>query len=256
MWLAPGPLDLWTALWTTAGVALIVSSANAMNCWLERDVDRLMERTADRPLPAGRLDARTALRFGVGLSLLGLPVLAFAVNALTACLGAIAVVVYVGVYTPLKQRSWLALLVGAIPGAMPPLLGWTAATGRVEVPGLVLFLILFLWQLPHFIAIAEFRKGEYENAGLRVLPSERSERVARVHAVFWAAVLLPLSLLPTWLGLAGSVYLAVAAVLGAVYLAVAGLGLRFQGRGWARRLFVTSIVYLPVLFAALVIDAR
>lgn len=256
MWLAPSapawPLIVVTLL-ATAGV---VGSANALNCWLERDVDRHMTRTALRPLPAGRLDARLALVFGLGLGVAGVPILALAVNPLTGLLGAAALVSYVAIYTPLKQRSPVALLVGAVPGALPPLMGWTAATGRVEAPAVVLFGILFLWQLPHFLAIALFRKEEYANAGLKVTPAVRGDAVAKWHMIFYAGALVPVSLLLFPMGVAGPLYLGVAAACGATFLGASLLGLRrAAGRRWARAVFVVSLVYLTALFAALLIDA-
>src|SRR5688572_25744505 len=162
LWLAPGALSPWTVAVTLLATAIVVASANALNCWMERDSDRLMARTRNRPLPAGRLDARVALVFGVALGVASVPLFTFLVNPLTGLLAAIALVSYVWVYTPLKQKSWTALLVGAVPGALPPLMGWTAATGKLELPGLVLFAVLFVWQIPHFIAIALFRQDDYE----------------------------------------------------------------------------------------------
>ncbi|MFW5876463.1 MAG: heme o synthase [Myxococcota bacterium] len=257
MWLAPpGGLS-----WSLVAVMLlatgaVVGSANALNCWLERDVDRHMTRTARRPLPAGRLDPRLALGFGLALGVVSVPVLAFAVNPLTGLLGAAALVSYVAVYTPLKQRSPAALLVGAVPGALPPLMGWTAATGNIEAPAVVLFGILFLWQLPHFLAIALFRKDEYANAGLRVLPAVRGDRVAKWHLVLYAGALVPVSLMLVPMGVAGSVYLTVAAVAGAAFLGASVVGLRrAAGLRWARGVFVVSLVYLTALFAALLVDA-
>src|SRR6185312_1895018 len=171
LFLAPSEVSARVALCAILGVSMIVAGANALNMYIERDVDRHMTRTRNRPLPAGRVSPRAALIFGVALTVLSLPILAFGVNPLTAMLAALANVIYVLAYTPLKQRSHLALEVGAIPGAMPPLLGWTAATNRVDAAGLVLFAILFFWQLPHFHAIALFRREEYARAGLQVLPN-------------------------------------------------------------------------------------
>jgi len=254
-WLAPGATQvLGRTLLALAALALTVGSANALNCWLERDVDGRMERTARRPLPSGRLAPGPALAFSVLLGLVAVPVLVFAVNALTGLLAALALLVYVFVYTPMKQLGPAALLVGAVVGAMPPLLGWTAVTGSIDAPGLVLFGVLFLWQLPHFIAIATFRRDEYARAGLRVLPVVRGERAAWRHAALWAVLLLPVSLLLGPLGVAGWAYVAVAAVMGALYLAVT-LAAAGGADRWARRVFITSLVYLPVVFATLILDA-
>lgn len=256
LWLAPQRVSLWTALSMLVATTAIVGSANALNCWLERDIDRFMSRTKRRPLPAGRLDPQLALAFGLMLGVLSVPVLVFLVNPLTGLLGALALVSYVWVYTPLKQRSPKALLVGAVPGALPPLMGWTAATGSLDAPGIALFAVLFFWQLPHFIAISMYRQREYSNAGLKVLPAVRGERVAKLHAILYAAALMPATLWLVSLDVAGSVYLVSATVLGAVFLGATLLGLRrAAGNRWARRVFVVSLFYLPLLLAALVVDA-
>jgi protoheme IX farnesyltransferase len=240
---------------TLFGTALVVSSANALNCWMERDLDRNMARTKNRPLPAGRLDPQVALVFGLALGALSVPLLAVAVNPLTGLLAAIALVSYVWIYTPMKQRSPAALLVGAIPGAMPPLMGWTAATGSLEAPGIALFGILFVWQLPHFLAIAMFRQNEYEKAGIKVLPSVRGTAVAKLHTIAWAGALVPVTLLLVPLGVAGTGYLVVAGVLGVAFAILCVAGLRKQaGNRWARAVFLASLAYLPLLFAALAID--
>ena len=165
-------------LWLLLGTALIVGSANTLNMWLERDIDCLMVRTRNRPLPTGRLDATIALWFGAIQGALALPVLA-RVNLVTAALGLLALILYVGVYTPMKQRSHWATWVGAIPGAMPALMGWTAATGRVTLPGLAIFGVLFFWQIPHFHAIALYRQHDYDAAGLKTLPGSRGAAAAR-----------------------------------------------------------------------------
>lgn len=253
--LAPATIPWSRAFPFLIATAAIVGSANALNCWWERDSDRHMARTKNRPLPSGRLSPRIALAFGVGLGALSVPALAWSANALTALLGAIALVTYVGIYTPMKRRSPLALHVGAIPGAMPPLMGWTAATGSIDAGGLALFGILFLWQLPHFLAIALYRRREYARAGLRALPVVAGERVAKVHAAAFAVMLGAASLLPTGLGLAGLPYALVAGLLGAAFVALSlrGFWTRVTGR-WARRLFLASLVHLTVLVGALMID--
>lgn len=256
LYLAPGEVATSTVLAALLGVALIVAGANALNMAIERDIDRHMTRTKNRPLPAGRLTVRQAVVFGVALSVVSLPILAFGVNLITALLAGLANVLYVLAYTPLKPRSHLALEVGAIPGAMPPLLGWTAATGRVNAGGLVLMAILFFWQLPHFHAIAWFRREEYARAGLQVLPNTRGDDVTKHAIVRYLAVLLAVSLLLFPLGVASRVYLFSAAGLGAVFFGWGCWGLRAtSGRRWARSLFGISILYLVALFAAIVVDA-
>jgi protoheme IX farnesyltransferase len=259
LWLArgrAGTLDPVVALIAVIGTALVVSSANALNCWMERDLDAHMARTKNRPLPAGRLSASTALTFGLTLGAISVPLLAVFVNALTGLLAAIALVSYVWIYTPMKQRSPKALLVGSIPGAMPPLMGWTAATGHLEAPGLVLFGILFLWQLPHFLAISVFRQSEYAKAGIKVLPSVRGNAVTKLHAIAYAGALVPMSLLLVPLGIAGNIYLWVIGLGGVLFAALCVSGLRAEvvDNRWARAVFIASIVYLPLLFGALAVD--
>ena len=188
MWLAPGAAASVTIAVALGALAMVVSGANALNCWLERDSDRLMRRTAVRSLPAKRLSPTPALLFGLVLGFAAVPILWLAVNPLTALLGALSLFIYVCIYTPMKQMTWVALLIGAVPGAMPPLMGWTAVTGSIDLPGLVLFCVMFIWQIPHFLAIATFRREEYEAAGLVVLPSVHGDRAARYHSLFWTAL--------------------------------------------------------------------
>jgi protoheme IX farnesyltransferase len=251
-----GSVDLRTALYTLFGTALVVGSANTLNCWLERDVDRFMTRTQNRPLPAGRLSPNVALLFGLVLGGISIPMLTLGVNRITGLLAAIALVSYVAVYTPLKQKTPAALLIGSVPGALPPLIGWTAVTGRLEWAGIALFGVLFFWQLPHFIAIAIFREEEYTRAGIRVLPAVRGVRVAKVHAVVHSLLLLAVSVSLVPLGVGGLLYLIVALALGGGMLALSVRGL-YPGAGhrWARQLFAASLIYLPLLFVALAVDA-
>ncbi len=251
------PVSLLTVICTLLGTVLIVSGANALNMYMERDIDRHMARTKNRPLPAGRMPARAALWFGVITSCVSVPILAIGVNALTALLAVLANVSYVLAYTPLKQRSHHALLVGAVPGAIPPLLGWTAGTGRIGAAGLVLFSVLFLWQVPHFLAITLFRKGEYARAGLIVMPNVTGEEVVRHSIVRYTLALIGASLLLYPLGVAHRAYMVVALLVGALFLGYGLLGLREAAPGpkWARRLFFVSMIYLVGLFAALMLDS-
>ena len=251
--LAPGTAEVANALWLLAGTGLIVGAANTLNMWLERDIDCLMTRTKNRPLPQGRLAAPTALAFGGILGAAAIPTLAM-VNLLTAALGLLALVLYVGVYTPMKQRSHWATWVGAVPGAMPALMGWTAATGRIDLAGLAVFGVLFFWQVPHFHAIAMYRQRDYDNAGLKTLPSARGIPAARREIALYLVVQVVVSFAPVLLGVTGVPYLVTAAALGALVL-VQGLA----GDGstkWARNVFLASIVYLPLLFAVMVLDGR
>ncbi len=255
--LAPGTAPTAITLWLLAGTALIVGAANTLNMWLERDIDCLMTRTKQRPLPQGRLQANTALWFGAIQGAAALPVLA-AVNLVTAALGLLALILYVGVYTPMKQRSHWAVWVGGVPGAMPALMGWTAATGRIDLAGLAVFGVLFFWQVPHFHAIAMYRQREYDAAGLKTLPGSRGETAARREIGLYLIVQVAISLALVPLGVAGTLYLVTASVLGAFVLVqgLPGLGVRTGGAKWARNVFLASIVYLPVLFAVMVLDGR
>jgi heme o synthase len=255
VWLAPGTMAHWRLVMTLIGTALVVSASNAINMFLERDQDKLMERTRARPLPEGRLSPESALAFGTALVCAALPLLFLAGNALTGILAAVAFFSYVAVYTPMKRQSPVALFVGAVPGAMPPLMGWTAATGRLDAPGLVLFAILFCWQIPHFLAIAIFRSTDYQRAGFRVLPLEASARTTRIYIVIFSLALVAATILLQPLRVAGTGYVVVAAVLGATFIGWGLVGFRqAAARAWARSLFFFSIVYLTLLFVALIID--
>lgn len=255
LWLAPGSASWGLVALTCVGTALVVAAANTLNCYLERDTDRFMTRTKDRPLPAGRMSAKTALVFGLTLAAISVPLLTFMINPVTGILAAIALVSYVWIYTPLKQASPIALIVGAVPGAMPPLLGWTAMTGQVEWPGIVLFGIMFIWQMPHFIAISMYRKDEYERAGIRTVANVRSTGNAKWQIFLWTALLVPFSFLLVPLNVSGYVYLATAIVLGVVFLYRALQGFKTEDSNrWARSLFLYSLVYLTALFAAVALD--
>ena len=244
-----------TVFWTLLGLALIVSGANALNMYIERNIDGHMPRTKNRPLPAGRMSPRTALVFGVVTSAVAVPMLAIGANPLTALLAVIANLMYVLAYTPLKQHSYFALHVGAVPGAIPPLLGWTAATNRIDAAGIILFAILFLWQIPHFNAIALFRKADYGGAGIVVMPNVVGELATRHSIIRWIFALVAGSLLIVPLGLAGRGYLFAATALGAAFFTHGCYGLRAgTGAKWAKSLFGVSILYLVLLFAALGID--
>lgn len=257
MWLAPGHLPRWRAIATLLGTALIVGAANALNMWLERDVDGLMERTRHRPLVEGRLPPTAALVFGAALAAVALPLLLLAGNALTGVLGGVAFVGYVAIYTPMKRTSAAALFVGAIPGALPPLMGWTAVTGRIDAGALALFGVLFLWQIPHFLAIAIYRSEDYGRAGFEILPRVVSERTTRLVIVVFSAALVAVSLSLSSLRVAGTIYTLTAALLGAGFIGWGLAGFRRAAtRVWARSLFVASLVYLTLLFVALILDHK
>jgi len=262
--LAPGRVTAAKLLLSLVGTALIVASANALNMWWERDVDALMTRTRNRPLPAGRMSPDLALAFGLALACISAPML-FLVNVATGLLGLVALVTYVAAYTPLKRHTHLALLVGAVPGAMPPLMGWTTVTGSLATGGMLLFALLFLWQVPHFAAISIFRADDYARAGMQVVSVQHGESAARRTIAVWTVLLVGTSMLFGPLGLAGRAYTLIAAALGAGFLALALRGVvkspgsdvpgpRRAGRSWAKAVFAYSIPYLSVLLIALLLD--
>ena len=257
LWLAPGRRDAVGAAALLAGTALVVAAANALNNFLEREIDARMRRTRGRPLPAGRVDPWVAVAVGLGLPSLALPALAWFTNGLTATLAALALFTYVVIYTPLKQRSSLALFVGAIPGAIPPLMGWTAATGRLDAGGLALFALLFCWQLPHFLAISLYLKEDYARGGLRVFALVHGDRATAAWSAATSLALVPVSLALLPLGLAGPAYGVAATLLGSGLAAYALSGLWHGAtHRWARNFFLLTLAYLTLLFAALLAAAR
>jgi heme o synthase len=254
--LAPASAGAGLVAFTLVGTALLVGAANTLNMYLERDVDCLMARTKGRPLPARRMAPAVALGFGVTQAMVAVPMLTFGVNPLTGLLGVLALFAYVMLYTPLKRRTTVATIIGAFPGAAPALMGWTAATGAIDAAGLAVFGVLLIWQVPHFHAIALFRRKDYERAGLKILPVEAGDRATCRAIAGYTIIQVALSISLVPLGVAGGAYLATAIVLGLAYLAYALVGL-VPGAGtprWARNLFIASIVYLPVLYGVLVID--
>lgn len=257
MFLAPGSLPLSTVIVMLVTTATVVMGANSLNCWLERDTDRLMRRTKKRPLPTGRMDPKVAKAFGLFLGAISVPSLTVFVNPLTGALGALALISYVAMYTPMKRRAPSALLVGSVPGALPPLMGWTAATGQLDAPGLTLFAILFFWQVPHFIAIATYRKEEYEAAGMKTIVTVRGIESAKLQAFSYAGLLVGSSLLLYAFRVTGLVYLVTAAVLGLGFVGITASGFfRTDTSKWARQVFVASLVYLTALMAVMMLDAQ
>ncbi|HSE30755.1 MAG TPA: heme o synthase [Pyrinomonadaceae bacterium] len=237
------------------GIGLLSSGIATLNQYIERDLDGLMRRTADRPLPAGRLMPWEALAFGVGLTALAEIYLVVLVNPLSAWLGLTVIAGYLFGYTPLKTRSSLSTLVGAFPGAVPPLIGWTAARGTVSIEAWVLFAILFLWQFPHFLAIAWMYREDYKRAGILMLPVvEPNGRVTAQQIVVYTLMLIPVSLLPTVLGMSGRVYLYGAIVLGLLFLYSSIRAAFSMSRQQARRLLLASVLYLPLLFILMVLN--
>jgi len=252
---ALGQIDWWTLLHTIMGTGLIASGTAALNQWYERDADAKMRRTSHRPLPAGRLDARRALAFGAALALAGFAELAWLVNLLSGVLGMATLVSYLFLYTPLKQRSWLSTTVGAVPGAMPPMIGFAAASGALTAPAWVLFAILFLWQFPHFYAIAWMYRDDYARAGIRMLPVvEPDGHSTARQIVLFASLLIPASLAPGLLGMSGKIYLFGALALG-VWFLYSGVRVATERSTLrARGVLLVSVFYLPLLYGLMLLD--
>jgi protoheme IX farnesyltransferase len=248
--------------WSTAalchswlGIALVAAGSSAVNQWLERDTDARMRRTMNRPLPAGRRTPFEVLSVGLTVALFGCAYLAAFVNVPTAAMTGMTFLLYAGVYTPLKRITSLCTAVGAVPGALPPVLGWLAAGGRLDGPAFSLFGVLFLWQFPHFLAIAWLYRDDYCAAGLRMLPAGKSlPHVTGLLAVGYALGLIPVSLLPAYFGLAGLAYSASALVLGIVYLIASIQFACDETRESARRVLWVSLVYLPLVLLVLTWD--
>ncbi len=250
-----GPVPLWLLFNTLAGTALMAGGASAFNMYAERELDARMKRTALRPLAAGRLKSGQVLFFALIISAGGFAYLYVFVNHLTSLLSAIIFASYLFLYTPLKTKTWLCTLAGAVPGALPIVMGWAGAEGAISAGAWVLFAVVFLWQLPHFYSIGWMYREDYARAGLPVLSviDMSGHRTGR-QAVLFIAALIVFSLIPPFIYLAGRIYFAGAAVLGAIFLAY---GLRFaqlRDRGSARRLFVVSAFYLPALLILLMLD--
>lgn len=238
-----------------AGITLLAFGVATLNQFLERESDALMVRTARRPLPAKRLSSGEAFVFGLIQCVAAEVYLFYAVNPLTALLGLAVIAGYVLLYTPLKKRTTACTAIGAIPGAMPPLMGWTASAGQITLEAAILFGILFLWQFPHFLAIAVIYKDEYARAGIKMLPAvEASGRITAQQIVVFTILLLPISLGPFFVGLSGLAYLVVAFLLGVWFLYASAVAARSKGEREARRLMLVSVIYLPLLFLAMVLS--
>jgi protoheme IX farnesyltransferase len=237
------------------GIALLSSGIATLNQYAERDLDGLMRRTAGRPLPSGKLAPWEALAFGAGLTIAAEVYLLLLVNPLSALLGLTVIAGYLFGYTPLKTRSSLSTVVGAFPGAVPPLIGWTAATGALSIEGWVLFAILFLWQFPHFLAIAWMYREDYSRAGILMLPVvEPDGRVTAQQIVLYTLMLIPVSLLPTVLGISGRFYFFGAIVLGLLFLYSSVRAAFSMSRQQAKQLLLASVLYLPLLFILMVVN--
>jgi protoheme IX farnesyltransferase len=252
---APGALSAlqWFAL--VFGCWAVVAAANALNCYMERDVDALMSRTKDRPLASGKMSASSAFLAVWVLLLSGTVLLHGFLNPLSALLGLVGFALYVWVYTPLKRVSMSALFVGAIPGAIPPVIGWAAVTQSIDLGAWILFAMLFFWQLPHFVSISLHWGQDYSGAGIKTISGSLGQELARRHMVVYSGLLVGVSLLPAFFNMAGSVYLWTSIVCGVGFSALS-LGSLFKWRelNWNRIVFIASIVYLPVVLGVWVLE--
>lgn len=258
IFLAPGTLTWWQIAVAILATSGLVGGACVINCYMEKDIDKLMDRTKDRPLPSGRLSGEIALTFGLSLITMCLVALWLVVNPLTATLGFVAAAVYIFLYTPMKRKTSWALFAGAIPGAIPPLMGWTASSGEMSVMGWALFAILFIWQLPHFLSISMYHMEDYKNAGIKIFPVLIGMRGTQHRIVLWTVALWAVSLIPYFLGYVNAWYLLVSTLLGLAYTVFAVKGYRFGAESpelmkWSRGYFYGSLVYLPVIFVGMLI---
>jgi protoheme IX farnesyltransferase len=250
-----GVVSMWGLSAAVVGTALSAFGANILNQWWEAERDSLMLRTRERPLPAGRISRRLASIWGVLTALIGLAILAVGTNWLTTFLSLFVILVYVLIYTPLKVRTPLNTVVGAVCGAVPPMMGWAAATGRLDVGAWILGGILFAWQIPHFLALAWLYREDYARGGFLMLPAvDREGRLTGRLAVLYAAALLPLTAALSAFGVTGSAFLVTSQAVGLAFVGLGWLFLRTRSRQAARRLFMASILYLPLLLGLMVID--
>ncbi len=237
------------------GILLLAFGVATLNQVWEKETDALMERTAKRPLPTQKISSTEALVFGVSLCVVAEIYLAFLVNALTAVLGLIVIIGYVLLYTPLKTRTSASTAVGALPGALPPLMGWTAAANEITLGAWVLFAILFLWQFPHFLAIAWMYREQYAKAGILMLPVvEPAGKITAQQIVIFTILLLPVSLAPFFIGIAGLIYLIGASLLGLWFLWTSVQAARAKSIEKAKKLLLVSVIYIPLIFLLMVFD--
>jgi heme o synthase len=252
---ARGPLDWLLLLHTLCGTMLVAGGTAALNQYVERDMDAVMRRTASRPLPNGQLTSGEVLAFGIGAILVGFAWLLLWVNTLAATIALATCLLYLGAYTPLKKRTPLATAVGAFPGALPPLIGWAAATGTVSLGGWILFAILFFWQFPHFMAIAWMYREDYARAGIKMLPVVDPKGDATFAQIIWtSAVLVPASLLPSLVGVAGIRYFFGALVLGMILLEVGLWANRTRTNVRAKWLMHATVAHIPLLLGLMIAD--
>ena len=254
-WLAPVESHWTVGFYAVFGTTLTVWAANTMNNYLERESDLFMERTKTRPLPTKRMSPHVALIFGLILTVISIPMLVELTNPLTGLLAGIALISYVLVYTPLKRTSSTNTLVGAFPGALPPLMGWTAATNSIDIGGLLLFSVMMIWQIPHFLAIAIYRREEYAKAGLVMLPEVRGLEFTRAQMLFYTFILLPIPLLLFISNTTSWTTLILGTILSFYWFSQAIDGYRNKREDkWARKFFGTSLIYLLGMFGAILID--
>ncbi|CAM5781766.1 MULTISPECIES: heme o synthase [Brevibacillus] len=258
LWLASYGYPNWVlAIWTMIGTALVIMSGATLNNYYDRDLDKKMKRTQDRAIASGRISPLKALLIGIGLLLVGLVVLAYFVNPLAAVWGLIGHIFYVLIYTPLKRVTTLNTVIGGISGAVPPVIGWVAVTNNMDPAAWLLFLILFLWQPPHFLALAMLKTEEYRAGGIPMLPVVKGFAETKRQMFIWGAVLIPASLLLFFYSSVGYLYLGVMAVMGIIYLVLLFKGFQLKEEDelpWARKLFGYSILYLTVFCAAIVVS--
>jgi protoheme IX farnesyltransferase len=253
--MAPGPIHPLLGFVTILGIALSAGGSAAINMWYDRDIDAVMMRTRYRPLPEGRIDPDAALEFGTTLIFASVLLMALAVNLLAAALVALAAAFYVFVYTIwLKRRTPWNIVIGGAAGAFPPVIGWAAVTGQVGWPALILFAIIFFWTPPHFWALALYRNEDYRRAGVPMLPVCKGARRTKLEMLAYTLILLPLSLLPVWIGMSGWFYGTGALALGVTFIVCAVRVLRDKGFSAARRMFFFSLVYLAALFALMIAE--
>ncbi|HXM43405.1 MAG TPA: heme o synthase [Bryobacteraceae bacterium] len=254
-WAFAFAIPWWGLLHTILGTGLIASGTAALNQWYERDADRRMRRTSDRPIPSGRIAPSRAMAFAIALSLAGFMDLWLGVNLLAALLGLFTLLSYLFLYTPLKRRSWLSTTIGAFPGAMPPMIGFAAAHGSITSEAWVLFAILFLWQFPHFYSIAWMYREDYARAGIRMLPVvEPDGRSTARQIVLYGLALIPVSLVPSILGMSGRIYLVGALLLG-LYFLYSGVRVALDRTIIrARNVLMVSVFYLPLIYGLMLLD--
>lgn len=256
--IAPDRINFFQAVFSLFLITMVVIGAAALNCYIERDIDARMNRTKDRPLPSKRMDPKTALGFGLAMLIVSVPALCLFVNLVTGILALIAAALYLYAYTPMKVRSELAVYVGAIPGALPPVMGWTSVTGKIDIMAITLFLILFVWQLPHFLAISMYLADDYDAASIKVYPNlNKGVALTKIGIFVFTVVLFATSLLPSIFSQASFIYTRAALILSGFFVAYAARGFFInhdivKEKQWARNYFYGSLFYLPLLLGALI----